>query len=325
VSDELRLGTVLDDRFKITDLINKGGMGSIYEAIDQTTGEVVAIKIPLMRFESDPAFYFRFEREEEVGASLRHPSILRIIPVAEKCRPYIVMERLEGELLSDLLRRKRPMPIPEAIQITLRIADALEYMHQMHVIHRDLKPNNIMMCRDGSIRVMDLGLAKSDDRRQITVPRLSGALGTPDFMAPEQVEGTSAGGQTDLYSLGAMLYLMVTGCMPFSGGDPFTVMHARVVGDPAAPRTINPAISPALEEIILHAMARRPEARYATIQDLKRDLQSPELVILTGRAEALLPPSPWKLRWRRFRPVAWAAVILIVLMEVCRIIARFMK
>jgi len=325
VSDELRLGMVLDDRFKITDLINKGGMGSIYEAIDQSTGEVVAIKIPLMRFESDPAFYFRFEREEEVGASLRHPSILRIIPVADKCRPYIVMERLEGELLSDLLRRKRPLPIPEAIQIALRIADALEYMHQMHVIHRDLKPNNIMMCRDGSIRVMDLGLAKSDDRRQITVPRLSGALGTPDFMAPEQVEGTSAGGRTDLYSLGAMLYLMVTGCMPFSGRDPFTVMHARVVGDPAAPRTINPAISPALEEIILHAMARRPEARYATIQDLKRDLQSPELVVLTGRAEALLPPSPWKLRWRRFRPFAWAAVILIVLMEVCRIIARFMK
>jgi serine/threonine protein kinase len=325
LADELRPGTILDNRFKITALINKGGMASIYEAIDQSTGQVVAIKIPFMRFESDPSFFFRFEREEEVGSSLNHPSILRIIPIPRKCRPYIVMERLEGELLSDLLRRKRPLPIPEAIQITLRIADALEYMHEKKVIHRDLKPNNIMMCSDGSIRVMDLGLAKSDDRRQITVPRLSGAMGTPDFMAPEQVEGTSAGGQTDLYSLGAMLYLMVTGRMPFSGSDPFSVMHARVVGDPAAPRTINPAISPSLEEIILHAMARRPEARYASIQDLKRDLQSPELVIPTGRAENLVPPSAWKLRWRRLRPVVWAIVILIVLMEICQINSRFMK
>ncbi|HEV3027751.1 MAG TPA: serine/threonine-protein kinase, partial [Planctomycetota bacterium] len=178
MSEELRIGSILDERFKITDLIQKGGMGLVYEAIDQSTGEVVAIKVPLMRFESDPAFFFRFEREEEVGSSLQHPSILRIIPVPKKSRPYIVMERLEGTLLSDLLHKDRPLPIPKAIQITVRIADALEYMHEKKVSHRDLKPGNIMMCQDGSIRIMDLGLAKSDDRRQITVPRLSGSMGT---------------------------------------------------------------------------------------------------------------------------------------------------
>jgi serine/threonine-protein kinase len=322
MSEELRLGSVLDERFKITDLISRGGMGLVYEAIDQSTGEVVAVKVPLMRFESDPAFYFRFEREEEVGAMLSHPSILRILPIGGKSRPYIVMERLKGELLSDLIRRERRLPASRAVEMILKIADALEYMHEKKVTHRDLKPNNIMLCDDGSIRVMDLGLAKADDRRQITVPRLSGTMGTPDFMAPEQVKGSSAGGRTDLYSLGAILYLMVTGRKPFPGDDAFTVMHARVVGDPVAPRVIQPDLSPALEEIILHAMARRPEARYASIQDMKRELRSPEAVVPTGRAEALIAPSPWKIRWRRVRPFVWAMVILLALMGVCVLIAR---
>jgi len=325
MSEELRIGSILDDRFKITDLIQKGGMGLVYEAIDQSTGEVVAIKVPLMRFESDPAFFFRFEREEEVGSSLRHPSILRIIPVPKKSRPYIVMERLDGKLLSDLLHKGRPLPIPEAIQITSRIADALEYMHEKKVSHRDLKPANIMMCQDGSIRIMDLGLAKSDDRRQITVPRLSGSMGTPDFMAPEQVKGSSAGGLTDLYSLGAILYVMVTGQMPFPGSDPFTVMHSRVVGDPVAPRSLNPAISPALEEIILHAMARRPEARYASILEMKRDLEAPNTVTPTGRDKALVMPSLWKVRWRRIQPFVWGILIFLVLMGMCVLIARQKK
>ena len=324
MSEELKPGTVLDDRFKITDLINRGGMGLIYEAIDQSTGEVVAIKIPLMRFESDPSFFFRFEREEEVGASLRHPSILRIIPVKDKARPYIVMELLKGELLSDVLKKERILPIPKAIEITLRIAEALEYMHEKKVTHRDLKPNNIMMCQDGSIRVMDLGLAKQDDRRQITVPRVSGTMGTPHFMAPEQVKGTSAGGRTDLYSLGAMLYVMVTGKMPFEGPDPFTVMHARVVGDPTAPRSVNPEISPALEEIILHAMARDPQARYASVQEMIRDLQAPNTVVPTGRAQQLVAPDPMKIQWRRVRPFVWAMIIFLALMGVCYVISRVM-
>jgi len=322
MSEELRPGSVLDDRFKITDLINRGGMGVVYEAIDQSTGEVVAIKIPLMRFESDPAFFFRFEREEEVGAMLSHPSILRVIPVAGKSRPYIVMERLTGELLWDLIRRERRLPVPRAVEITLKIADALQYMHERKVTHRDLKPNNIMLCADGSIRVMDLGLAKADDRRQITVPRLSGTMGTPDLMAPEQVEGTSAGGQTDVYSLGAILYLMVTGRKPFAGDDAFAVMHARVIGDPAAPRAVHPDLSPALEEIILHAMARRPEARYTSIMEMIKDLQAPELVVPTGRAQALVAPSPWKIRWRRVRPFVWALLALLAMMGVCVLIAR---
>jgi serine/threonine protein kinase len=324
MSEDLKPGTVLDNRFKITNLIDKGGMGFVYEALDQSTGELVAIKIPLMRFESDPSFFFRFEREEEVGASLKHPSILRIIPVAPKCRPYIVMERLHGELLSDLMRRERLVPIPLAIQITLRIADALEYMHEQKVTHRDLKPSNIMMCRDGSIRIMDLGLAKSDDRRQITVPRVSGSMGTPHFMAPEQVKGTSAGGRTDLYSLGAILYVMVTGQTPFTGADPFAVMHARVVGDPVAPRSINPKISPALEEIILHAMARDPQARYASILEMKKDLETPEAVVPTGRDKVLVVPSAWKVQWRRMRAFVWGIVIFILLMVVCVVISRRM-
>ena len=148
-------------------------------------------------------------------------------------------------------------------------------------------------------------------------------MGTPDFMAPEQVKGTSAGGRTDLYSLGAILYVMVTGRKPFVGDDAFTVMHARVVGDPPAPRSVNPDLSPALEEIILHAMARRPEGRYASISEMKKDLQAPEAVTPTGRDKLLVPPSPWKLRWRRVRPFVWAMAIILALMLGCALIARW--
>jgi serine/threonine protein kinase len=325
MSNELRVGMILDDRFKITDLIDEGGMGSVYEAIDQSTGQVVAIKVPFMRFESDPAYYFRFEREEEIGASLHHPSILRIIPVGGRSRPYIVMEFLQGRLLSEVLQKGKPLPISEAIKIAVRIAEALEYMHERKVVHRDLKPNNIMICDDGSLRVMDLGLAKAEDRRQITVPRVSGTMGTPDFMAPEQVRGNSAGGRTDLYSLGAILYLMVTGKKPFSGSDAFSVMHARVVGDPVAPRTLNPEISPALEEIILHSMARSPEDRYSSIKEMKRDLEAPETVVPTGRDKTLEVPSASKIRWRRIRPYVWAFVIFAGLMVLCMLISRWTK
>jgi serine/threonine protein kinase len=325
MSNELRIGMILDDRFKITDLIDEGGMGSVYEAIDQSTGQVVAIKVPFMKFESDPAYFFRFEREEEVGVSLQHPSILRIIPVGEKCRPYIVMELLRGKLLSEVLQKSSPLPIPEAIKISIRIAEALEYMHEKKVVHRDLKPNNIMMCDDGSIRIMDLGLAKAEDRRQITVPRVSGTMGTPDFMAPEQVKGNSAGARTDLYSLGAILYVMVTGKKPFPGDDAFSVMHARVVGDPVAPRTLNPKISPALEEIILHSMARNPDARYSSIKEMKRDLEAPDTVVPTGRDLVLEVPSVWKIRWRRIRPFVWAFVIFAGVMGICILISRRSK
>ena len=144
--------------------------------------------------------------------------------------------------------------------IASRICDALEYMHSQNIVHRDLKPENIMICDDGSMRIMDFGIAKAAGMRRLTFAGFSTAMGTPDYMAPEQVKGKRGDARTDIYSLGAILYEMLTGAPPFEGSNPFAIMNARLIGDPVAPRKLNPEFSPQVEEIILHAMERQPRS-----------------------------------------------------------------
>jgi len=255
--------------------------------------------VPFMQFESDPGFYSRFQREEEIGNHLHHPYILRFIPEEEgeqRSRPYIVTEYLRGYTLAHLLNSVRPMPEKDALSIAGRVCEALVYMHEHNVIHRDMKPQNIMILYDGSLRVMDFGIAKSGEGRRITFSGFTPAVGTPDYMAPEQVKGKRGDERTDIYSLGAMLYEMVVGETPFEGENDnmFVVMNARVTGDPAAPRKRNPRVSPQVEEIILHAMERDPAKRYRTTLEMKAELDNPETVRLTGRCDRLQAPSPWK-------------------------------
>src|SRR6202011_3896139 len=149
-------------------------------------------------------------------------------------------------------------PISDAVQIASQICGALAHMHEHKIVHRDLKPQNIMITNDGSIRIMDFGIAKAMEMRRITFAGFSPAMGTPDYMAPEQVKGRRGDERTDIYSLGAILYEMTTGRVPFEGPNPFLVMNSRITGDPIAPRKRNPEISEQLEEIILHAMEREP-------------------------------------------------------------------
>ncbi len=202
----------------------------------------MAIKIPLMQFESDAASFSRFQREEEIGRTLNHPHVLKIftVPDDKKSRPYIVMEYLEGQTLDALLREIHPLPEPDAVKIASRICEALDYMHQNNVIHRDLKPQNIMICNDGSIRIMDFGIAKSLKARRITFVGFSPAMGTPDYMAPEQVKGKRGDERTDIYAMGAILYEMTTGSTPFEGESPYAIMNARLTGDPVLPARLTP-------------------------------------------------------------------------------------
>jgi serine/threonine-protein kinase len=300
MGSELEVGQTLDGRYKITDIISRSGMASIFKAIDEKDGSTVALKVPLMQYESDPGFYSRFQREQEIGTALKHPLILRVEPADEhRSRPYIVMEYLDGQTLGHLMHTVRPMPETDACRIASRVCEALHYMHDHDVVHRDLKPENIMICSDGSIRIMDFGIAKYEAMRRLTFGGFTPAMGTPDYMAPEQVKGKRGDPRTDVYSLGAILYEMVTGAMPFEGENPFIIMNSRLSGDPVAPRKRNPNVTPQVEEIILHAMARNPADRYANARLFKADLDNPSAVVVTGRADRLVAPSPFKGRWRR--------------------------
>jgi serine/threonine-protein kinase len=299
VSSELEPGNVLDERFELTELISRSGMACIFKARDHQTQQVVALKVPLMQFESDVATYTRFQREEEIGRQLDHPYILKIIPVDKpKSRPYLVMEYLDGQTLDKVMEATKPLPEKEAAKIASRVCEALEHMHQRNIVHRDLKPQNIMVCNDGSIRILDFGIAKAARMRRLTFAGFSPTMGTPDYMAPEQVNGRRGDHRTDIYSLGAILYEMVTGKVPFEGESPYVVMNIRTTGDPVSPRKLNEKLTPVMEEIILHALARNPDERYESAAKMKAELDDYEIVPLTERFRRLQPVRPWKGRFR---------------------------
>jgi serine/threonine protein phosphatase PrpC len=294
---DLQVGQTVDQRFLLTETISRSGMATIFKATDLVTKKDVALKVPFMQYESDPGFYSRFLREEKIGLLLDHPYILKFIPVESRSRPYIVTEYLQGHTLAHLLKRMRPMPETDAVRLASRMCEALIHMHAHGVIHRDLKPQNIMILLDGSIRILDFGIAKSTGRR-FTFAGFTPAMGTPEYMAPEQVKGRRGDERTDIYSLGAMLYEMVVGAIPFASRDQnedvFVAMNARVTGDPEAPRKLNRELSEQVEEIVLHAMERDPGKRYQSVAAMKEELDQTGEVELTGRCDRLQRPVPWK-------------------------------
>ena len=185
-------GDVVDERFAIMELINRGGMGSVFKAIDVGNGRPVALKFPFFALESHPVFYSRFQREIEIGKALDHPGILKIFDVDRPSRPYLAMEYLEGETLWDRLQRTRPLALEDALRIAKLTCDALDYLQRHRVVHRDLKPTNLMLCRDGSLRIMDFGIAMSALARRLTFAGLTAGVGTVNYMAPEQVGDSGA-------------------------------------------------------------------------------------------------------------------------------------
>ncbi len=294
----MRAGHLLDGRFLVGEPISRSGMAMIYKAEDtHNQNQVVAVKVPHLRLEADPNFFSRFQREEEIGRKLDHPFVLKFIPVQHKSRPYIVTEYLRGCTLAHLLHALRPLPEKDALRIASLLCDALQHLHEHGVVHRDLKPDNIMICRDRSIRLMDFGIAMATDARRVTLSGLTPTMGTPDYMAPEQVKNQRGDARTDIYSLGVMLYEMLTGVVPFQNENAWTAMNDRVTGDPAAPRKLNPELSPEAEEIVLHAMQRDPANRYPTAAAMKAELDAPREVRVSGYCDRLQAPH-WRMGMR---------------------------
>jgi serine/threonine-protein kinase len=291
---ELQAGHLLDGRFLIREVIGRSGMAVIYSAEDREAGGEVAIKVPLLKVESDPVAFGRFQREERIVSALSDPLLLRFVPMErQKSRPYIVTELLDGCTLTFVMHRTHPLPEPEALRIASVVSQALAHMHGLGIIHRDLKPDNIMIRRDGGLCLVDFGLSEEVVPGHGLFAGLAQIFGTPEYMAPEQVSNKRNDERTDIYSLGVILYQMLTGQLPFPGDDPWVATQQRVNGDPVAPRSINPLITPQAEEIVLRAMRRRPEDRYASARAFQAELDAPEKVHVTGLAGRLEAP-----RWR---------------------------
>jgi serine/threonine protein kinase len=292
LSNEIQIGELVDRRFEVTALIERSGMATIFRAIDRQTRRTVVLKVPHTG-QGNAASAARFAREAAIIGKLDHPGILKVIPVAEKSRLYVVMEYLEGRTLYDILEQTRVLPVSDALRLAGRLCDVLEYLHQHGIVHRDLKPGNIMISDDGTPHIIDFGIAKAPGAEAF-----SSKVGTPEYMAPEQILGDRIDARTDLYSLGAVLYEIVTGTRPFqsdAGGDH---LDSRLTVVPRPPRELNRYLSEQVEEIILHAMAPNPRDRYRSAAAMKADLNSPETVQVTGLYRTPRKASPWPKRLR---------------------------
>ena len=280
----LRPGDQLS-HYRIEELVARSGMASIYRATDMRNGHPVAVKVPHPDMEADPVLFDRFKREIEIGEKLDHPGVMKVLDSGEPGRVYMVMEWVEGRLLRKVLAENRKLPIDRARAITIAICDALDYIHRNGVVHRDLKPENIMIDSEDRIKLIDFGIAGKAGARRLTFGKLSQVAGTPDYISPEQVKGKRGDGRSDIYSLGVILYEMLTGTTPLEGPNPFAVMNDRLVNNPVPPRELNPEISPELQEVIYRSMEREPQNRYSTANEFAYDLEHLDQVATSDRAE----------------------------------------
>ena len=322
------IGKVLDNRYELVEFIGKGGMALVYRAIDQRTGHSVAVKILRPEYNQDAEFSSRFEREALAASKMSHHNIVNLLDVgqADNMR-YLVMEYVQGRTLKDVIRQKGALPPTVAAQIGIRILSALQHAHKNGIIHRDIKPQNILVHKDGLIKVADFGIARVAGRDTLSTE--DSVMGSVHYFSPEQAQGKPVTAASDLYSVGVVLYEMLTGRPPFDGETPVAVAMQHIGSKPRPISELNPVVPPAMERVVEKAMEKRPELRYQSAlemaQDLQRALQEPDgtwlgrlpdqpissLAYHTGSTDRQKPIHSRQFIWARVGATAMIALVLV--------------
>ena len=263
-------GTLLNG-YEIESTISQGGMAMVYRARRARDGQIVALKVLREQYAADAEFVERFQREARAVASLTHANMVQVYESGEAAGwHFIAMEFVEGQDLKRYIREHGPLRVAEAVRIAVAVCEVLDYAHRHGIIHRDVKPQNILLRRDGTVKVTDFGIARA--LSSVTITQTGTVLGSVQYLSPEQARGQPVGRAADIYALGVVLFEMLTGQLPFEGDSPIAIAMAHVHDVPPAPRRLNPEIPPALEAVILRGMAKQPQHRYASAADLATDL-----------------------------------------------------
>jgi len=283
------IGKIIAGRYRILGELGQGGLGTIYKALDTRLNRVVAIKVFLPYFR-DAEFVRRFQHEADVLSRLAHPNIVKIFEYEEaEGLTYLVTEYADGGSLADILAKGKPLDVDYAVEIIRQVGEALGYAHRQGIIHRDIKPSNILFFSDGRVLLSDFGLAIAPSEPTIT--RIGTIMGTPEYMSPEQAMGKLVDARSDIYSLGLILYQLLTGRLPFSTDSPGSMLYAHVHESPQPLRQFNPAVPPALEQAVLRALAKDPKQRYQTADEFVAALvKASETPALAQRYASLSSP-----------------------------------
>src|SRR3954468_10953335 len=290
---------ILNDRYELEQKIGEGGMARVYRGRDLRLNRQVAIKVLHSHFASDANFLQRFHHEAQAAANLRHPNIVDVYDVGQDAdMHYIVMEYVAGSDLKALLMRNGALPIEQAVYVGECVANGLEAAHRIGMVHRDIKPQNIIVGEQGQVKITDFGIAKSSLSTALTETGVT--FGTADYISPEQARGQPATPRSDIYSLGVTLYETLTNRLPFSGDSSIAVAMQHVSADPPPPRMYNPRIPPQLESLVLRALSKEPDARPTTARDFARQLSN--YLTIGDQATVVGPVAPRPIQSPNPRP-----------------------
>jgi len=283
---------LLGGRYELDGVVGRGGMAEVYRARDIRLDRIVAIKTLRADLARDQIFQARFRREAQSAASLNHPSIVAVYDTGEDMAtgvpvPYIVMEFVDGRTVRDLLQDGHRLLPERSLEIIDGVLRALDYSHQAGIVHRDIKPGNVMVTRNGDVKVMDFGIARAMSDAQATMTQTAQVIGTAQYLSPEQARGERVDSRSDLYSTGCLLYELLTGRPPFTGDSPVAIAYQHVRENPIPPSRVDPDVPPWADAIVLKAMAKSPADRYQTAADMRADLQR----AASGLPVAAAPPT----------------------------------